>query len=195
MLTRAPFLLFIALVFTAVNVGVCGETSVLDAYEKQASKVSQKRFEQKSWSHNQQSDLMDKSFPFQKWDSHYSSLGSKRAGISTSDSKEKERFKTKVVEFKTKEMDLSRWDGRMAELERQAQISTDQTSKRIQDKRLYQAVMQQSDNFAETGETLSLRDINRFQFRQNRSDSPVPVQEAGIGDDSWSVWDWFVWGH
>lgn len=182
MLTRAPFLLLIVLVFTAVRVG--GETSALDAYEQQASKVSQKRFEQKSWSHNQQSDLMDKSFPFQKWDSHYSSLGSKRAGISTADSKEKERFKTKVVEFETKEMDLSRWDGRMAELERQAQISTDQTSKRIQDKRLYQAVMQQSDNFAETGETLSLRDINRFQFRQNRSDSAVPVQEAGIGDDS-----------
>ena len=97
MLTRAPFLLLIVLIFTAVRVG--GETSALDAYEQQASKVSQKRFEQKSWSHNQQSDLMDKSFPFQKWDSHYSSLGSKRAGISTSDSKEKERFKTKVVEF------------------------------------------------------------------------------------------------
>jgi hypothetical protein len=23
----------------------------------------------------------------------------------------------------------------------------------------------------------------------------VPVQEAGIGDDSWSIWDWFVWDH
>ena len=47
MLTRAPFLLLIVLIFTAVRVG--GETSALDAYEQQASKVSQKRFEQKSW--------------------------------------------------------------------------------------------------------------------------------------------------
>jgi hypothetical protein len=45
-------------------------------------------------------------------------------------------------------------------------------------------MLQESKSFAETGETLSLRDINRFQFRKNRSDTAVPVRAAGGGDDS-----------
>jgi hypothetical protein len=45
-------------------------------------------------------------------------------------------------------------------------------------------MLQESKSFAETGETLSLRDINRFQFRQNRSDTAVPVRAAGGDDDS-----------
>ena len=44
--------------------------------------------------------------------------------------------------------------------------------------------MQDSKSYAEIGEPLSLRDINRFQFRQNRSDGAVPVSEAGVGGGS-----------
>ena len=179
---RASFFFSMVLLFAAPGTWLCGETGVVDAYGEQASELSQKRFEQKSWSQNKQSDLTEKSFEFKEWDLFYSPVGSKRAGISTSDSKEKKRYKTAILEFESKEMDISRWSGRLAELERQAQISTDMTLKRIDEKRLYQAAMQQADHYSETGGTLSLRDINRFQFRRNHSDSAVPVQEAGISD-------------
>ncbi len=184
MYIRAPFIFFLTLAFVMTGAWLHGEPSAVDAYNKQASDVSQKRFQQKSWSNNQKSNLMDKSFPFKQWDTHYSSLGSKKSNISLTESKDKKRFKTEMVEYSTNEMDISKWDGKLADLERQAQVSTDKTAQKIADRRIYESVMQKTENYAETGETLSLRDINRFQFRQNRSDNPVPVREAGVGGGS-----------
>lgn len=185
MYIRAPFIFFIFMALCMTSAWVFGEDSAVDAYEKTASSVSQKRFEQKSWSNkNQKSGLMEKSFPFKEWDTQYSSLGSKKSDISISESKEKERFKSEMVEFPTKEIDMSRWSGRLAELEEKAQVSTDKSAQKIEDKRLYEMMMQDSENYAETGKKLSLRDINRFQFRQNRSSSAVPVQEAGVDPGS-----------
>lgn len=182
MYIRAPFIFFITLAFVMTGAYLRGEiTTGIDTYGQQETNLSQKRFKQKFWSNNQQSDLMQKSFPFKQWDSHYSSLGSKRSNISLSETKEKKRFEAEMVEFSTKEMDLLRWNGRMADLERQALISTDKTARKIEEKRIYDMVTQNSKHFAESGETLSLRDINRFQFRQNRSDDAVPVRKAGGG--------------
>lgn len=184
MFIRAPFIFFIALAFVMTGAYLRGETSAVDAYSKLETTLSQKRFQQKSWSGGQKSDLMQKSFPFKQWESHYSSLGSKKSSISLTEAKDKKRFESEIVEFDTKEMDISKWDGRLADLESQAQISTNKTMKRIEDKRMYESVMQQSESYAETGKTLSLRDLNRFQFRQNRSAGAVPVSDAGEGDDS-----------
>ena len=185
MFIRAPYLFFITLALLMTGAWLNGEeVSGMDAYSKQASGVSQKRFEQKAWSGGQKSDLMQKSFAFKQWDSHYSSLGSKRSNISTKETKKKERFEAEMMEFPQKEMDISQWDGRLAKLEDKAQISTSKTSKQIEGKRMYETMMQTSKNYSETGETLSLRDINRFQFRQNRSNSAVPVSEAGVDPGS-----------
>jgi hypothetical protein len=180
MYIRAPFIFFITLAFLMTGAWLWGEDSAVDAYDKQASGVSEKRFEQKSWSGGQQSDLMQKSFPFKQWDSHYSSIGSKKSNISMKEAKDKKPFEAEMMEFPQKEMDISKWNGRLAKLEDKAQISTDKTSKQIEDKRMYETMMQTSKNYSETGETLSLRDINRFQFRQNRSNASVPVSEAGV---------------
>ena len=184
MYIRAPFLFFITLAFLMTGAWLHGEALGMGAYNKEASGVSQKRFEQKSWSGGQQSDLMQKSFAFKKWDSHYSSLGSKRSNVSTNETKEKVRFEADIMEFPQKEMDLSKWNGRLAKLEDKAQISTGKISKQIEDKRMYKTMMQTSKNYAETGETLSLRDLNRFQIRQNRPDSSVPMSEAGVDPGS-----------
>jgi hypothetical protein len=181
---RAPLFFLIALAFVMTVAYLRGETSAVDAYNKQEKNLSQKRFEQKSWSGIQKSDLMQKSFPFKQWDSHYSSLGSKKSNISLTESKVKKRFKSEIVEFDTKAMDISKWNGRLAVLERQAQISTNSTVKKIENKRMYDRMLQKSKSFEETGETLSLREINRFQFRQNRSDTAVPVRAVGGEDDS-----------
>jgi len=81
-------------------------------------------------------------------------------------------------------MDISKWNGRLADLERQAQISTNSTAKKIENKRMYERMLNESTSYAQTGETLSLREINRFQFRQNRADTAVPVRAAGSADGS-----------
>ena len=184
MYIRAPLIFFIALAFVMSVACLRGEISAVDAYNKQEKNLSQKRFEQKSWSGNQKSDLMQESFPFKQWDSHYSSLGSKKSNISLTETKDKKRFKSEVVEFETKSMDISKWNGRLADLERQAQISTNSTAKKIENKRMYERMLNKSKGYAQTGETLSLRDINRFQFRQNRADTAVPVRAAGSADGS-----------
>ncbi|CAA6690585.1 MULTISPECIES: hypothetical protein [unclassified Lentimonas] len=184
MFNRAPLIIFITSAFLMAGTWLHGDAFGVDSLGKQATGVSQKRFEQKSWSGGQQSDLMKKSFPFKQYDSHYSALGSKRSNISMKETKDKERFKAEMMEFPEKKMDISKWNGRLAQLEDQAQISTGTTSKQIEDKRMYESMMQTSKNYAETGKILSLRDVNRFQFRQNRSSSAVPVTAAGVSPDS-----------
>lgn len=181
MFIRRPVSLFL-LIASALSASLLSaQSTAVDSYEQKATDVSQKRFEQKAWSNTKQSGLKDKAFPFKQWDSHYSGLGSKKSAISTKDSKDKERYKTDMMQFPTKERDISRLNGRLADLERQAQVSTTDTTQRIENKRIYESVMKESDNYADVGELLSLRDINRFQFRQNRSDGAVPVKEAGAG--------------
>ena len=83
-----------------------------------------------------------------------------------------------MIEFSNKDIELSQWQGYLANLESRAQISTDSTARVIQNKRIYEMMLQQAENYNETGETLSLREINRFQFRKNHSDETVPVAET-----------------
>jgi hypothetical protein len=158
-----------------------GATTVLDSYQKQATGVSSKRVKPRMWSNDKRPNLMQKKFPFKKWDAHFSSLGSKRAPIALTEKREKKRFKTKIMEFPTKAVEISEWDGRLAQLQRQAQISTDDTARKIADQRLYNKAMQDARQYKDLGAKLSLRDINRYQFRHNRSDTAVPVRQAGAG--------------
>ena len=127
---------------------------------------------------------MQHSFPLQRWDLHYSSLGTQKSGIVLEEATAKKRFNSEIVTFPSKERTLSNWNSRLADLERQAQISTDQTMRKIEEKRLYRMMLQTSPRYSDTGDMLSLREINRFQFRKNHSDAVVPVQEVGMGDDS-----------
>lgn len=182
---------FILAVAAALNIftGRClqGETSevkqVVESYQRQERELSQKRFKQEKWSGNQRSDLDGKTIRFKNWDKNYSSLGSKKWDYSVEKARNKKPFKAETVDlFKNnKEIELSDWEGYMANLESRARISTDTTARLTQDKRIHEMMLQQAENYKDTGETLSLRDINRFQFRKNRSDGDVPVTKAGSG--------------
>ena len=77
---------------------------------------------------------------------------------------------------------MSKWDGRLAALQEKALISTDDSAKEITDKRLYDMILQDTRKYADMGVELSLRDLNRYQFRQNRSTGAVPVEKAGGGE-------------
>lgn len=155
--------------------------AAVESYKKQEKVLSQKRFKREKWSGGNRSSLTQKTISFQHWNKHYSSLGSKRWGYTSEKVRDRKRFKTGLSKFfkKNKEIEVSKWQGYLANLESKAQISTDIRSRTIQDKRIYEMILQEADHFRDTGKTLSLRDINRFQFRKNRSDGDVPVTKAG----------------
>ena len=186
MLQSLYFILAVSIALSLLPcVGLQGETSTVkldvDSYKKQEEGLSQKRFNQKEWSSGQQSDLTQKTFAFEHWNKNYTSLGSKKWDYSSDKASDRKRFKSDKANFfqKNKDIDFSEWQGYLASLESRAQVSTDTTARIIQDKRTYERMLQQAENFKDTGETLSLRDINRFQFRSNRSDDDVPVTQAG----------------
>lgn len=191
MLRRLRFMFAVSTAFGFFSCGYLqGETStvkpVVDSYKKQEKTLSQKRFEQKKWSKGQQSDLTEKILSFEHWNKHYSSLGSKKWNSKSEKISEKKRFNISRSNFfkKNRAIEFSEWQGYLASLESQAQIGTDTIARITQNKRIYEKMLQQAENYNETGEQLSLRDINRFQFRKNRSKDDVPTTKAGSSDES-----------
>ena len=148
-----------------------------------ADKVEKKKVEKKFWSGSKATSIQNKTFPITEWNKHFSSLGSKRAPIAVSEKGEKERFKYKVLERKTVDMEMSRWNERMSDLYKRADIQVDDKAKSIADRRLYNMLLQDTRHYQDIAEELSLRDLNRFQFRRNRTDDGIPVRKAGSGKE------------
>ena len=153
----------------------------LDFLERKAERIETKRIEKKMWDRPGNSRFQNKRFPIKEWNKHFSSMGSKRSAISTSEAKEKKLFKTKVLDRKTMEIKMSRWDDRMSDLFKKAGIQMDDRAKGIAQRRVYDEMLRDAQQYRELGETLSLRDINRYQFRRNRSSDGIPVQKAADG--------------
>jgi hypothetical protein len=131
------------------------------------------------WSQSQKSSITDKSFPLEKWDKHFSSVGTKRAPIAISENQDKQMFKTKMFDRKEVSFDMSRWNEQMADLHKKAGIAMDDRSQLVADKKLYYMMMQESQQYSDMADKVSLREMNRYQFRRNRSDGEVPVEKAG----------------
>ena len=141
--------------------------------------IAEKRVDKKTWQSDKQTKLTQKKFPMTEWGKHYSSLGSKRSPLSLEESKDKKLYKTATKTYATKSYEMSQWNERMAVLQKQARISTDESVKDISDKQLYGMMLQDTQKYADMGTELSLRDLNRYQFRHNRSAGAVPVEQAG----------------
>lgn len=150
---------------------------------RKADQVEKKEVEKKMWADPGKSRLQDKTFPIKEWNKHFSSLGSKRAPITTDKTKEKKEFKVEVLDRKTVDFEMSRWNDRMADLHERAGIQMDDKAKLVTNRKLYNMMMQDAPHYRELAEELSLRDLNRFQFRRNRSSDGVPVKKAGSGED------------
>ncbi len=151
----------------------------LDAVGSRAEGIETKRFSKKIWSQPEGSALQNKRFPIQEWDKHFSAVGSQRAPIALKEARGKKSFKTKVLDQKKVPMDLSRWSQSMADLHSRAGIQVDDRSRLSGDHRLYRAMMDDARFYRDMGEVLSLRDINRYQFRHNRPDGKIPSAAAG----------------
>ena len=151
---------------------------------KRLDSLNDKKVETQTWNgRTNNSELMNKSFPMEKWDKHFTSLGSKKSPIDVKESKDKEIFKTKTKSYETKEFEMSQWNERMKDLEKEARLVSEPDTgslKKATNEKLYSMLLQDTtQEYEEIAEELSLRDINKFQFRRNHSDSEVPVEKAG----------------
>lgn len=182
MRARPGILLFICFLYgVSLQVAAANSRTVGFAGRK-ADKIEQKRFDKQVWAQPERSRLQEKTFPIEAWPKHYSPLGAKRAPISAEERSEKKLFETSVIEQKPFPLEFSRWDGQLADLHKQAGIDMDEEARIIAERQLYSMLLQDTRAYAELGDELSLRELNRFQFRRNRDDGDVPVQQAGAGD-------------
>ena len=146
---------------------------------KRATSIEGQRFKNKPWAKGQTNSMLNQSFPIEQWDMHFSSLGSKRAPISLSENKDKQMFKTKTLDQKLVSYEMSRWNEKLSDLHKKAGIKMDDKARLVADKKLYYMMLQESQQYSSMAEQLSLRELNRYQFRRNRSDGDIPVEKAG----------------
>lgn len=151
----------------------------LDFVGGRAERLENKRVEKKLWNRPERSPLTDKRFPIKEWEKHFSPLGSKRAPIEASGTWKKERFETKKIEKETVDFEMSRWNEKMVDLHERAGIETSDDARIASDHRLYNRMLGEARQYRDLGDTLSLRDINRYQFRNNRPKGEIPRERAG----------------
>ena len=155
--------------------------SPLEAVGRQASTIQGKRVSMQQWDSGKKLSLTDKRLTYQGWSKHFSSIGSKRAPIELK-AKEQPTITKSRKEYSVRTRKMSPMDGERAGLEKEARISTKDEPLLLRDVETYAMMLQGAAFEEEMGRQLSLRDLNRFQFRRNRSDASVPVKQAGSGE-------------
>ena len=153
--------------------------SIVSFVGKRATSVEGQRVEKKLWAQPDNNFLMNKTFPIEQWDKHFSSLGSKRAPISLTENKDKQLFKTRMLKQRMVRFEMSQWNEKLSDLHEKAGIEMDDKARLIADQKFYYMMLQDSKKYSDMGVEVSLRELNRYQFRRNRSDSDIPVERAG----------------
>ena len=153
--------------------------STVSLVGKRATSIEGQRLEKKLLAQPRTNLLMNKTFPIEQWDKHFSSLGSKRAPISLTENKDKQLFKTTKLKQKTVRFEMSQWNEQLSDLHKKAGIEMDEKARLIADQKLYYMMLQDSKKYSDMADELSLRELNRYQFRRNRSDGDIPVEKVG----------------
>lgn len=145
------------------------------------ARIENKRVEKRTWN-SERSNILEKRFELEQWDKHFSSLGRKRSAIDSKETIDREVYEAKRKEYATKDYEMSRWNKQFERLQENALIKTDQKASVLADRQLYYMMLQDTSQYEELGVELSLRDINKYQFRRNRSDGDIPVTAAGSAE-------------
>jgi len=151
-----------------------------------AERIENKRFESKRFDRRMNKNFMNKSFPIEKWEKHFSPLGQKRAPVGMDDRwGRRSEFEADVRD--EREMArwnerMSRWNERMADLRREARIDTGDQANGFEDAQRFSWALMQRPDFESLRDKLSLSELNRYQFRRNRSTETVPVKKPDSGE-------------
>lgn len=160
-----------------------GQDLGIESTTRKADRIGNQRFDKKIWGQSGTQAFSKKTISLKEWDKHFSPIGSKRSPIALEDGKEKKMFQTRTRTFQDKKFqtEMSRWNEKMKDLYKSAGIEMDDKARIVDDQKLY-SMMKDSQNFSEMAEEVSLRDLNRYQFRRNRSDDGIPVEKAASGE-------------
>lgn len=156
-----------------------GDVSMYNKLDQDATSISKKRLSLQLWG-GQHTTFKRKTFPITEWSQHYSSFGRPKSLISTKQTLKKKSYESNKLSFAINEKKLAQLSGRLALLKTQARMSTDDRYDAIEDHRVYAMMLQGAQQYGEMREQLSLRELNRFQFRRNRQADGVPVEKAGV---------------
>ena len=176
---RLPPLVYCALLIFIVASFLEANPSTVNFVGKRAASIEGQRLEKKLWAQPRTNSLMNNTFPIEQWEKHFSSLGRKRAPISLTENKDKELFKTKMLKQKMVRFEMIKWNEQLSNLHKRAGIEMDEKVRLIMDQKLYYAMLQDSKKYSDMADEISLRELNRYQFRRNRSDGEIPVEKAG----------------
>ena len=179
MITKRPLFFTAVLVFLTPLLSIGAVPSSSSLVNRRANAVEEKRFAKHMWPQTHTNSLINKRFAFEHWSKHFSPLGSKRAPIKLTEKSEKIEFTTKLIDREEVKYDMSRWNQQMADLHRNAGIEMDNQAQLAFNSKLYHMLLQDRKKFGDLGKEVSLRDINRYQFRRNRSDGDIPINKAG----------------
>ena len=178
---KSRFSLLIALGCGLFSVGVWGQQKANDFTRKfKSADVRLSNLSGKRLSSSRMHSSYSKRIGVEQWPSTFSSFGGRRFPLAGKKSLGAERVPTSQLEIKTplnQSLASANWD-------RVSQSSLGQRSAAtasIQFRDAYYAELDKRvDNWLEKVNNMSLRDINRFQFRRNRPSEPgFPVQKAG----------------
>jgi hypothetical protein len=153
--------------------------------DKRANRLEDKRFERRTLEPRRNQRFQGQRFDITEWDKRFSSLGTRRApGVQprkqTQNARERAQFRIpKIREIEIREKKITGLIGEDARLADPAEAQEPSLAERFQGTPV--VVMDlQAAAFREKTKDLSLQDINRYQFRRNRSSEPgLPVTEAG----------------
>ena len=118
---------------------------------------------------------------FQSWNKHFSSLGQKKMYSEKSKpSTFNRQFKKEIITKKEFDLTISTWNQQLAKIRKDARIDLSDEAHILGNREAYQLILQEQQFFHDMAENMDLRSINRYQFRSNRPEGPIPVD---------SIWD------
>lgn len=183
MTTPAKRIALVLLAFLAGSAALPGQTpEAKSKLGKQVSSVAEKRFERSTWrGGKQRSPLGKKSFHMKEYNKHYSSLGSRKASSDFHKKVDRKAYDSPgVVTHKRVSRKMSGWSRRLSDVSKPSRIETGQEADLLRERRFYQAILQDTPQaYADLAEKLSMKEINRFAFRRNRSPETPEATAAG----------------
>ncbi len=148
------------------------------------SSITEKRYKGTAWSGSgERSPIVQKTFHLKEYKKHYSSLGSVKVPTSFSEKVKRQTYRTPEVLVQERiPRKKSAWSGRLSRLSNTSRIKTDEQARLVSERKLYQAILQDTPQaYADIAEELSMKEINRFAFRKNRSKEVPEATAAAAG--------------
>ena len=120
-----------------------------------------------------------KEIAFQSWDKHFSSLGQKKMYPEKSKpSTFNRQFKKEIRAKKEFDLTIANWNQQLAKIRKDARIDLSDEAHILGNREAYQLILQEQQFFRDMAENMDLRSINRYQFRSNRPEGPIPVDSV-----------------